>query len=157
MKQLFHQLYKQNRGSVISIEFALIMPCLVLMFIFVLEFSRVLLIGSSLDLVMTEVTRSTAISEHDDNYQDLFVAQLQSDFSWWPILASVDKTKLSVTYCSSIHAALNDNCSTQANKQSLILFEASYQYSAIFSPFFNDLIDASLTKKALVYREFYTN
>lgn len=155
MKKLLRQLYIQNRGGIFSIEFALIFPCLVMMFIFVLELSRVMLIGSSLDLVMTEVSRKIAITENNKDYKQLFITQLESDFSWWPILASINKTQLNVSYCDTINDVLNNNCSTDADEKPLILFEVNYQYNAIFSPLFSDLIDASLMKKAVLYREFY--
>lgn len=149
--------YKRNNGS-ISIEFAIICPCLILMFAFVLELSRIMLIGSALDLEVAEISRKTAITENVSNangYRQVFIEQLKKDIPWWDVLASEDQFQVEVIYCDHIRDLIYEQCAPAVGK--ILLFKINYNYSTMFPSLFGDFIDTSLNKKAVVYREFSAN
>lgn len=151
--------YKRNNGS-ISIEFAIICPCLILMFAFVLELSRIMLIGSALDLEVAEISRKTAITENvskANDYRQVFIEQLKKDIPWWDVLASADQFQVEVTHCNYIDEVIQDQCVASGIVGKILLFKINYNYSTMFPSLFDDFISTSLNKKAVVYREFVTN
>ncbi|WP_392552779.1 pilus assembly protein [Orbus wheelerorum] len=157
----FSYLFLTGKKGTISVEFAIIIPMLIVLFLFVLEMSRVILIGSSLDLVSTQVSRKTAITENINrdalSYSVVYEQALAEEIPGWSILTSKDNFTVKVTFCDSINDVINNNCnSAQPNANKIILFDLQYHYSAIFSFLFSRLIDASLNKKIIVYREFYS-
>lgn len=154
MLKYWKLLFRQKNANV-SIEFAIVFPCLIVLFLFVLEFSRIMFIGSALDLMTTEITRKTAISEQK-NYEQQVQQLIQSEAPLWPYIADPQKIHITVTYCEKIEQAINNNCqSSSSNDTRILLFELQYDYYAIFSQLFSRILDTSLKKKTIVYREFY--
>lgn len=147
--------FRQKKASV-SLEFAIVFPSLVVLFLFVLEFSRIMFIGSALDLMTTEITRRTANSQQS-NYQQQVQQLIQSESVLWPYIADPNKFQVTVEYCKTVEQAINDSCQAAlSNDTRILLFELKYSYSAIFSQMFSYL-NTSLTKKTIVYREFNQN
>lgn len=151
---------KEKKGS-ISIEFALIFPMFIALFMFVLEISRVMFIGSALDLVSSQVGRETTITENINKnsltYTNIYEEVLAREIPGWTILASKDNFKIDVQYCNTIKDVINNGCSSNLSMTNkIILFNVTYSYKAIFPSLFSKLIDASLIKKVVVYREFYS-
>lgn len=155
MLKRYKRFLHQEKG-VVSIEFAIIFPFLLLLFIFVLEFSRIMFIGSAMDLVATEATRRSAITEGSlVDYDAQLKQTLVQDVPLWPFLTTADDFHVNVTYCATIQDVINNNCdATLHDSHEIILFQLNYQYFAAFSSLFSHIIDSSLTKKTIVYREF---
>lgn len=156
MIKLSRSLFTERNASV-SVEFAIVFPFLILLFLFVLEFSRIMFIGSALDLMTAEITRKTAISESQGiNYAQRLEDIIEDEVPLWPYLTNANDFQTTVTYCKSVQDVLNDACLPTSSKDShIILFKLEYQYYAVFNTLFSRMLDSSLTKKTIVYREFY--
>lgn len=146
-----------ERKASVSIEFAIVFPFLIVLFLFVLEFSRIMFIGSALDLMTAEITRKTAISESQGiNYAQRLENIIEDELPLWPYLTNANDFETTVTYCKSVQEVLDDVCISTSSKDShIILFKLEYQYYAVFNTLFSRMLDSSLTKKTIVYREFY--
>lgn len=146
-----------ERKASVSIEFAIVFPFLIVLFLFVLEFSRIMFIGSALDLMTAEITRKTAISESQGiNYAQRLEHIIEDELPLWPYLTNANDFETTVTYCKSVQEVLDDVCISTSSKDShIILFKLEYQYYAVFNTLFSRMLDSSLTKKTIVYREFY--
>ncbi|KDN09837.1 MAG: pilus assembly protein [Gilliamella sp.] len=156
MLKYWNLLFRQKNASV-SIEFAIVFPYLIVLFLFVLEFSRIMVIGSALDLMTTEITRKTAISQHADYNQQL-QELINSEVPSWPYITDPQKFKITVKYCKKIEEAINNNClNVPVSDAPILLFELKYDYNAMFSNLFGRILDSSLGKKTIIYREFYQN
>lgn len=83
--------------------------------------------------------------------------QLKKDISWWNVLASADQFQVNVTYCGNIDDIIQDRCSATGFEGKILLSKINYNYSTMLLSLFGDVIDTSLNKKAVVYREFITN
>lgn len=151
----YWKLFFGQKNASVSIEFAIVFPYLIVLFLFVLEFSRIMIIGSALDLVTTEITRKTAISQNA-NYNQQLQELINSEVPLWPYIADPQKFEITVKYCKKIDEAINNNClNTPVSDAPILLFELKYDYNAIFSKLFARILDSSLEKKTIVYREFY--
>ncbi|MWP62648.1 TadE/TadG family type IV pilus assembly protein [Gilliamella sp. Pas-s25] len=151
------KLFLHQKKAIISIEMAIVFPSLITLFMFVLEFSRIMIIGSTLDLMTTEITRRTAILENG-NYAQQMEQFAKDEVPLWPYLTNSNDLHITIAYCKKIQDVLGDSCqNTPSSDTRLILFNLSYDYYAIFSELFGRIIDSSLTKKTIVYREFYDN
>ncbi|MWN89513.1 hypothetical protein GQ597_02130 [Gilliamella sp. Pra-s65] len=154
MLKYWKLLFRQKKASV-SIEFAIVFPSLIVLFLFVLEFSRIMFIGSALDLMTTEITRKTAISEQQ-NYDEQLQKLIKSEAPLWPYIADPKKLHITVAFCETIEKSINNNCQNSPSDDThILLFELKYDYYAIFSQLFSRILDTSLEKKTIVYREFY--
>ncbi|WP_392560896.1 pilus assembly protein [Orbus sturtevantii] len=161
MMRRFNHSFLMGKTGAISIEFAIIVPMLILLFLFVLEMSRIMLIGSALDLVSTQISRKTTVTENINqsasSYSVIYRQALADEVPGWGIFTSLNNFTIAVNFCNSISDVINNRCNeTQPAENKIILFDLQYQYSAIFSSLFSKLIDASLNKKVVVYREFYS-
>lgn len=151
----YWKLFFGQKNASVSIEFAIVFPYLIVLFLFVLEFSRIMIIGSALDLVTTEITRKTAISQNA-NYNQQLQELINSEVPLWPYIADPKKFEITVKYCKKIDEAINNNClNMPVSDAPILLFELKYDYNAIFSKLFARILDSSLEKKTIVYREFY--
>ncbi|OCG37561.1 hypothetical protein A9G29_11395 [Gilliamella sp. Fer2-1] len=149
------RLFFCQKNANISIEFAIVCPFLIALFVFMLELSRIMIIGSALDLMSTEITRKVAISENT-NYTEQMQQLVTSEVQLWPYLTNSNDFHITVTFCSTIQDIANNSCqSTLSDNTRLILFNLQYDYRAVFSDMFSSILDSSLTKKTVVYREFY--
>jgi hypothetical protein len=153
----YWELFLRQKQASIAIEFAFVFPFLISLFLFTLELSRIMIIGSSLDLMATEITRRVAISERGN-----YVAQMNqfatSEVPLWPYLTNSNDLHITVKFCKTVRDTIDNTCQNTANDDtSIILFYLKYDYYAIFSQLFGRIIDSSLTKKTIVYREFYDN
>ncbi|OCG22548.1 MULTISPECIES: TadE/TadG family type IV pilus assembly protein [unclassified Gilliamella] len=148
--------FRKNNANV-SIEFAIVFPYLIVLFVFVLELSRIMFIGSALDLMSTEITRKTAISENG-NYTKQMQQLVISEVPLWPYLTNPDDFHVTVAYCQTIQDVINKTCQNTLNADTrLLLFNLQYDYYAMFSGPFSRILNSSLTKKTVIYREFYDN
>jgi tight adherence protein E len=148
--------FRQKKASV-SVEFAIVFPLLVVLFLFVLEFSRIMFIGSALDLVTTEITRKAAISQQS-SYQQQMQQLIASESLLFPYIADPQKFTVTVKYCETVKQVTDGGCQAAlADNTQILLFELQYKYSAIFSKLFSRILDTSLTKKTIAYREFNKN
>lgn len=160
MSQLINRLIIQNKGS-IAVEFAIIIPFMIFLFLFVFEMSRLMLIGSSLDLLSAELSRKTAITEDiltsNLNHSDVFYDHLSMDNPWWVSLTSEDNFTVTVEFCDSIDQVIDGSCNAILSETStIIFFKLVYKYPEVLSIIFDQLTDASLNKNVIVYREFYS-
>ena len=147
------EFFFRQKNGVVSIQFAIIFPFLLILFLLAFEFSRVMIIGSALDLMTTEITRQVAITEEDD-YAEKIEDLIQSEVPLWPYVANPDHFEVSVKYCKKINDIISNNCQTTlSDETNLLLFDLKYQYSVIFSEFFS-FLDTALARKTVVYREF---
>ncbi|OCG41508.1 hypothetical protein A9G28_05910 [Gilliamella sp. Fer1-1] len=146
----------QKKAS-ISIEFAIVFPFLIALFVFMLELSRIMIIGSALDLISTEIPREVAISKNI-NYSQKMNELITSQVPLWPYITNPDDFHITLTFCNTIQDLITNSCqSTLSNDSHLISFNLQYDYRAMFSDMFSSILDSSLTKKTVVYREFYEN
>ncbi|MWP46337.1 TadE/TadG family type IV pilus assembly protein [Gilliamella sp. Pas-s27] len=151
----YWKLFFRQKNASVSIEFAIVFPSFIVLFLFVLEFSRIMFVGSALDLMTTEITRKTAISEQQ-NYDQQLQQLIESEAPLWPYIADPQKFHITVAYCETIEKAINNNCQgSPSDDTHILLFELTYDYYAIFSQLFSRILDTSLKKKTIVYREFY--
>ncbi|WP_392564694.1 pilus assembly protein [Orbus wheelerorum] len=156
MRKFNYSFFTQKTG-IISIEFAIIFPMFISLFLFSIEMSRIMLIGSSMDLVSTQVARKAAITENFNDYSKVIKEALSAEVPDWVMLTSSNDFTVKVNYCSSIDDVIYNRCnSNSADKNKIILFELKYNYSLIFSSLFSQLIDSSLNKRVVIYREFYS-
>lgn len=147
------RLFFRHKNGVVSIEFAIIFPFLIILFLIALEFSRVMIIGSALDLMTTEITRQAAITEQDD-YAEKIEGLIQTEVPIWPYIADPSHFDVTVRYCKKVDDIINDQCqSTLTDETHILLFNLRYQYLVIFTEFFS-FLDTALTRKTVVYREF---
>jgi|GEM_PF-2421202 len=158
MRQLINR-FCQQRGASVSIEFAMILPFLLFLFLLTLELSRIMLISSSLDLLSTELSRKTAIAEPKElaakSYQTLLNEQLIDELGQWTILADVGNVTTTLSFCESVDDIVTNRCTdTISDGDKLILFKIKYDYPIFFSSLFN-LSSIAFDKKAVVYREYY--
>ncbi|NUF48519.1 TadE/TadG family type IV pilus assembly protein [Gilliamella sp. ESL0250] len=154
MLKYWKLLFRQKRASV-SIEAAIVVPYLGVLFLFVLEFSRIMAIGSSLDLMVTEITKKTSLYEYND-YDEVVNHFALLEVPMWPYLTNGEELDITLTYCETIEEAIENKCQDALSDNTHILvFDLEYHYYAIFSELFSRIIDSSLKKKTIVYREFY--
>ncbi|MBI0029431.1 pilus assembly protein [Gilliamella sp. B14448G11] len=146
-------LFFSQKNGVVSIQFAVIFPFLLILFLIAFEFSRVMIIGSALDLMTTEITRQAAITEQDD-YAEKIEGLVQSEVPLWPYIANSNQINITVMYCKEVNNIIRDTCQTTLTDEThILLFDLRYQYSVVFSEFFS-FLDTALTRKTVVYREF---
>ncbi|OCG12201.1 hypothetical protein A9G24_08740 [Gilliamella sp. App6-5] len=156
MLKYWELFFRQKRANV-SIEFAIVFPFVIVLFVFVLEFSRIMIIGSALDLMTTEITNRAAIFEND-NYDEIVNHFATGEMPSWPYLTNSQELEITVTYCKTIREVIDNNChDTLSDDTHILVFDLEYHYYAIFSELFSRIIDSSLKKKTIVYREFYQN
>lgn len=145
-----------EKKAVVSIQFAVIVPFLIFLFLAAFEFSRIMIIGSALDLVTTEITRQTAISEQDD-YAQKIDNLIQSEVPLWPYIANPNDFNVTIKYCEKIRDIIDDQCQGSLNDDTkILLFDLRYQYIPVFSDLFV-FFDTALAKKTVIYREFIKN
>lgn len=154
------RLIKQKRG-VISIEFALVFPFLILLFIFVLEMSRLMFIASSLNLVSSEIVRRVSLSEdvikNSRSYANIFSEELENELSLWGIVTDKNSLNVIVKYCKNTQEVINEQCNGSLKEDSkIIYYYVSYKYNPLFASAFTKLADSSLTRRTIVYREFHS-
>lgn len=148
--------FLSHKTGIVSIEFAIVFPFLIVLFLFTVEFSRMMFIGSSLDLITTQISRQAALAEEREiDYAEKFNQILTTEESLWPFLASKDNFHVKLEYCHSIKEIIDNRCSSSVSvDRNIMYFTLRYQYFAMFSSIFSRLIDTALTKKVIVYREF---
>ena len=147
------KLFLGQKNGVVSIQFAVIFPFLFTLFLIAFEFSRIMIIGSALDLMTTEITRQTAISEQDD-YAEKIEDLIQSEVPLWPYIADTNNFRVTLKYCKKVSEIIGDQCQTSLTDEThILLFDLQYQYFSIFPKIFS-FLDTALTRKAVVYREF---
>jgi Flp pilus assembly protein TadG len=156
MLKCWRLFFYQKKAS-ISIEFAIVFPFLFTLFVFMLELSRIMIIGSALDLMSTEMSREVAISKNT-NYSQRMNALITSQVPLWPYITDPNDFHITLTFCNTIRDSINNSCqSTLSNDNHFISFNLQYNYRAMFPNMFSSILDSSLTKKVIVYREFYEN
>ena len=147
------KLFLGQKNGVVSIQFAVIFPFLLSLFLIAFEFSRLMIIGSALDLMTTEITRQTAITEQDD-YAEKIEGLIQSEVPLWPYLADTKNFSITLKYCKKVSEIIGDQCqSTLSDETHILLFDLKYQYFSLFPELFS-FLDTALTRKTVVYREF---
>lgn len=154
------RLIKEKKGM-ISIEFAVLFPSLVVMFIFVLEMARLMFIASSLNLVAADIARKTALSEDvnqkSTTYATIFYNELKNELPLWGVVTKEDSLTVNVKYCKNIQEVIDEKCADSLQIESKIIFyDISYKYNALFASLFTKLADSSLTRRTVVYREFHS-
>ncbi|MFQ1008116.1 TadE/TadG family type IV pilus assembly protein [Gilliamella apicola] len=146
-------LFFRQKNGVVSIQFTIIFPFLIILFFIALEFSRIMIIGSALDLMTTEITRQAAITEQDD-YAEKIENLVQTEVPLWPYIAEPGHFNVTVKYCKEVNDVINDRCQTTLTDEThILLFDLKYQYLVIFTEFFG-FLNTALTRKTVVYREF---
>ena len=146
-------LFFSQKNGVVSIQFAVIFPFLLILFLIAFELSRVMIIGSALDLMTTEITRQAAITEQDD-YADKIESLIQTEVPLWPYITNPSHFNVTVRYCKEINDVISDNCQTNLTDEThILLFDLRYQYLVVFTEFFG-FINTALARKTVVYREF---
>lgn len=149
------KLFFRQKNANVPIEFAIVFPYIIILFLFIIEFSRIMFIGSALDLVTTEITRQTAISQKND-YNQKLQQLIRTEVPLWPYIADPKKFEIAVTYCKTIDETIKNNCQgSPSDDTRILLFKLKYDYRAIISNLFSRILDTSLEKKTVVYREFY--
>ena len=149
----YWRLFWGQKNGVVSIQFAVIFPFLLILFLIAFEFSRLMIIGSALDLMTTEITRQTAITEQDD-YAEKIEGLIQSEVPLWPYIADTNNFSVNLKYCKKVSEVVGDQCQSALTDETHILqFDLEYQYFTVFSQLFSYL-DTALTRKTVVYREF---
>ncbi|WP_085246768.1 TadE/TadG family type IV pilus assembly protein [Gilliamella mensalis] len=152
------KLFFRKNNANISIEFAIVFPFLILLFLFILELSRIMVIGAALDLMSSQLTRRAAISKDGNYYVENLQKLVNSEVRLWPYLTNPDDFHVTAVYCRTVHDAINETCEHTLSADShLILFNLKYDYYAVLSEPFSRFLDISLTKKIIVYREFYND
>ena len=147
------KLFLGQKNGVVSIQFAVIFPFLLILFLIAFEFSRLMIIGSALDLMTTEITRQTAVTEQDD-YVEKIEGLIQSEVPLWPYIADTKNFSITLKYCKKVSEIVADECqSALTDETHILLFDLEYKYFSIFSKIFS-FLDTALTKKTVVYREF---
>ncbi|MFQ0992764.1 hypothetical protein B5800_11010 [Gilliamella apicola] len=147
------KLFLGQKNGVVSIQFAVIFPFLLILFLIAFEFSRLMIIGSALDLMTTEITRQTAITEQDD-YAEKIEGLIQSEVPLWPYIADTNNFSVNLKYCKKVSEVVGDQCQSALTDETHILqFDLEYQYFTVFSQLFSYL-DTALTRRVVVYREF---
>lgn len=154
------RLIKGNKG-VISIEFSLIFPWLLIMFLFVLEMGRLMFISSSLNLVVATTARKTALYEqlnkNGTSYPTIFYNELEKELPLWGVVTDKDSLIVNVKYCNTIQDVIYEKCDNSLrDTREIIFYEISYKYNAFFGSLFTKLADSSLTRRTVVYREFHS-
>lgn len=152
----FWKIFYNEKKAVVSMQFAIIFPFLIFLFLAAFEFSRIMIIGSALDLVTTEITRQTAISEQDD-YAQKINNLIQSKVPLWPYIANPSDFKVTIKYCEKVRDIIDDQCqSSLRDDTQILLFDLKYRYLSVFPDLFA-FLDTALTRKTVVYREFINN
>ena len=147
------KLFFGEKNGVVSIQFAVIFPFLLSLFLVAFEFSRLMIIGSALDLMTTEITRQTAITEQDD-YVEKIEALIQSEVPLWPYIADTNNFSITLKYCKKVSEIVGDQCqSALTDETHILLFDLKYQYFSVFTQLFS-FLDTALTRRVVVYREF---
>lgn len=149
----YWKLFLGQKNGVVSIQFAVIFPFLLILFLIAFEFSRLMIIGSALDLMTTEITRQTAITEQDD-YAEKIEGLIQSEVPLWPYIADTTNFSVNLKYCKKVSEVVGDQCQSALNDEThILLFDLKYQYFSVFTQLFS-FLDTALTRKVIVYREF---
>jgi len=147
------RLFAGEKNGVVTIQFAVIFPFLLILFLIAFEFSRIMIIGSALDLMTTEITRRTAITEQDD-YAEKIEGLIQSEVPLWPYIADTKNFSVNLKYCKKVSEVVGGQCqSALTDETHILLFDLRYQYFSVFSQLFS-FLDTALTRKVVVYREF---
>lgn len=149
----YWKLFLGKKNGVVSIQFAVIFPFLLILFLIAFEFSRLMIIGSALDLMTTEITRQAAITEQDD-YAEKIEGLIQSEVPLWPYIADTTNFSVNLKYCKKVSEVVGDQCqSALTDETHILLFDLKYQYFSVFTQLFS-FLDTALTRKVIVYREF---
>lgn len=146
----------EQRGS-ISVEFAVICFFVILMFLAILEVSRMLYILSAMDLSASETARSTAITEYGNNanFTAIFEQKIAQQAPYWTYLTAEEGLEVTVKECFSIQDIINDNCDSSSFPESkILLFNITYKYQGVFSVwFFSD--NNTFSRSFVVLKEYY--
>lgn len=155
MSRAIKQFFYRDNGT-ISIEFAVIFPLFLSLFLFTLEFSRMMFIGSSLDLMSTQIGRKSMLDENSNiDYSIEFNRILGEEIPLWPFLTTTNDFHVTVKFCQTIDDVIEDRCDFSSSVHDRIVFYTiEYRYYAAFTQFFSRFFDSSLTKKIVMYREF---
>lgn len=146
-------LFFRQKSASVSIEFAIIFSYLLVIFLIVIEFSRVIIISSALELVTTEITRKTAITEQN-RYSEDINNFIKSEVPLWPYITDPSDFHVTIAYCRNVKDIINNNCQNSLNDETRILsFSLEYSYSTVFSDLFS-FLNTALKRKVIVYREF---
>lgn len=154
------RLIKEKKGAIL-IEFSVVFPCLILLFIFVLEMTRVMFIASSLNLVASDIARKTAltedVNEKSTTYATIYYNELKNELPLWGVVTDKDSLNVIVKYCKSVQEVIDEKCANSLQTESNIIFyDISYKYNPLFASLFTKLANSSLTRRTIVYREFHS-
>lgn len=155
MLRVIKLFFYRDKGA-ISIEFAVIFPLFLTLFLFTLEFSRVMFIGSSLDLMSTQIGRKSMLNENSNiDYSVEFNRILGEELPLWPLLTTASDFHVTVKYCQTMNDVIQDSCNFSSGvNDKIVFYTIEYRYYAILSQLFSRFFDSSLTKKIVMYREF---
>lgn len=153
--------FKEQSGSIFSIEFAVLAPVFIIFICLFIELCRLLFISSVLDLILVE--SSYYISKNNDNsvnYSQVFYNKVSDEIPAWPLLTSDNNLVVNIIYCSAVEDAINyvststGRCTTNPMSHSVAIFSVKYNYpSAILPPQF-DVLSGLLVRSTMVFKEY---
>lgn len=155
---------KNQNGAIISIEFAIIVPIFILLFLMFIELSRLLYISTVLDSITIDGSYYTAKTNDLNNKQDLeqmFYNKVAREQTLWSLVTSVDDLEVNVAYCSLVKDAIdylnknNGNCYSLPFNNALVIFSVSYKYHPMLAD--NGLVEklkTTLVRHAVVFKEY---
>lgn len=161
---MFKKFIKNQKGMIISIEFAIIVPIFILLFLMFIELSRLLYISTVLDSITIDGSYYTSKTNDLDNKQDLeeiFYNKITREQRLWSLVASVDDLQVDVAYCSLVNDAIDylnknsSNCYRSPFSNALVVFSVSYKYHPMLTD--NALVQklkTTLSRHVVVFKEY---
>ncbi|MCO6524384.1 MAG: pilus assembly protein [Candidatus Schmidhempelia sp.] len=161
---MFKKFIKNQNGIIMSIEFAIIVPIFLLLFLMFIELSRLLYISTILDSIAIDGSYYAAKTNDLDKKKDLeviFYNKVSKEQALWSLVSTVDDLEINVAYCSLVKDATDylnkngGNCYASPFGNALVVFSVGYKYHPILTN--NALVQklrTTLVRHVVVFKEY---
>lgn len=147
--------YLWSERGVAAMELSMVFIPFIISILFIAEMCRVVFISSALDLIIAESGHIASITQVPENYQLYFNDEINKRMASWPLISRDVHVELSVTWCDSIAAVINNACTTtDATGKPLAFYKVTTDYQPLFFFFPNQSVIRELSRRILLVQEF---
>lgn len=158
MRRLKGLFFRQNGSA--TMEFAFVVIPFIISVLFIMELCRIVYIMSSVDLILSDTSSTTAISTTSTNNDADFDRAVNDMAKSWVLLGGKDlKIETNVEYCQSVQQLVDNKCELvaktpdAATTATLAVYKITVPYKPVFFVFPGAFMQNTMTRQVVLVQE----